>query len=72
VTFVFKNAGCEVESCGQEACLKLIHEEKFSAIVLDNHYHGLKDVEICQEIRSVDQEIPVIFLSDEVRQAEDR
>ena len=70
VTFVFKNAGCEVESCGQEACLRLIHEEKFSAIVLDNYFHGLSGIDICREIRSVDQITPVIFLSGEVRKAE--
>jgi len=70
VTFVFKDAGYEIESCGQADCLKLIHEEKFSAFVLDNHFHGLSGVDICREIRSFDQITPVIFLSGEVRQVE--
>jgi DNA-binding response OmpR family regulator len=70
VTFVFKDAGFEIESCGQTDCLKLIHEEKFSAIILDNYFDGMSGVEICQEIRSFDQITPVIFLSGEVREAE--
>ncbi len=70
LTFVFKNAGYEIKSCSQTDCLKLIHEENFSAIVLDNYFHGLSGVEICREIRSFDRITPVIFLSGEVRQAE--
>ncbi len=70
LAFVFKQADCEVESCSQTSCLKLIHEEKFSAIILDNYFDGLSGIEICQEIRSFDQITPVIFLSGEVRKTE--
>jgi len=70
ITFVFKQAGCEVESCGQTECLKLIHEEKFSAIILDNYFDGIRGTEICQEIRSLDKTTPIIFLSGETRQSE--
>lgn len=70
LTFVFKIAGYEIKSCSQADCLKLIHEEKFSAIVLDNYFDGLSGVEICREIRSFDRITPVIFLSGEVRPAE--
>jgi DNA-binding response OmpR family regulator len=70
LTYVFKQVDCEVESCSQTKCLKLIHEETFSAIILDNYFDGLSGIEICQEIRSFDQITPVIFLSGEARQAE--
>ncbi len=70
VTFVFRDAGCEVKTCSQTDCLKLIREENFSAIILDNYFNGLSGVEICREMRIFDQTTPVIFLSGEVRQAE--
>ena len=70
LTFVFKDAGFKIESCSQTDCLKLIREEKFSAIILDNYFHGLSGIDICQQIRSLDQHTPVIFLSGEARQAE--
>jgi DNA-binding response OmpR family regulator len=70
VTFVFHNAGYKVETCSQADCLKLIHEEKFKAIILDNYFDGLSGIEICRKIRSSDQTTPVIFLSGEARQAE--
>ena len=70
VTFVFNDAGYKVKSCSQADCLKLIHEEKFVAIILDNHFDGMSGIDICQQIRSFDQTTPVIFLSGEARQAE--
>lgn len=70
LTFVFNDAGYEVTSCSQTDCLKLIHEEKFSAIILDNYFDGLSGIEICREIRSIDETTPVIFLSGEARQSE--
>ena len=70
VTFVFKQAGCDITACSQTDCLKILHEEKFSAIILDNYFDGLSGVDICQEIRAQDRAIPVVFLSGEARQAE--
>ena len=70
VTFVFNDAGYEVETCSQTDCLKLIHEEKFLAIILDNYFDGLSGIEICRQIRSFDSTTPIIFLSGEARQAE--
>ena len=70
VTYVFKDAGYEIKSCGQTECLKIIHEKKFSAIVLDNYFDGKSGVDICRQIRSFDQITPVIFLSGEVRKTE--
>ena len=70
VTFVFEHEGYKVESCSRTDCLKLIHEEKFLAIVLDNYFIETSGVNICQEFRSFDKTTPVIFFSGEVRQAE--
>ena len=70
VNFVFNQAGYKIESCGQTECLKLIHQEQFLAIILDNYFDGMSGTEICQEIRNFDQTTPIIFLSGEARQAE--
>ena len=70
ITFVFEQEGYKVESCTQMECLKLIREEKFLAVILDNYFYGTTGVEICQELRSFDKTTPVIFFSGEVRQAE--
>ena len=70
INFVFKQEGYEVESCSQTDCLKIIHEDTFSAIILDNYFHGVTGIEICRQIRSFDQTTPVIFFSGEARQSE--
>lgn len=70
MTFVFEQAGYEVETCSKTDCLKRIHEEKFLAIVLDNYFDGMKGTEICREVRSFDQTTPIIFFSGEARLSE--
>ena len=70
ISFVLKQEGYEVESCSQMDCLKLIHEEKFIAFILDNWFEGTSGVDICREIRSFDSETPIIFCSGEARQPE--
>lgn len=70
MTFVFEQAGYKIETCSREDCLKLIYERRFLAIVLDNYFHGLRGAEICQEIRSIDSEIPIIFFTGEARDSE--
>ena len=70
IAFVFKQAGYSVEACSQTDCLKLIREEKFLAIILDNYFVELSGVQICQEFRSFDRTTPVIFFSGEARQEE--
>lgn len=70
VTFVFKQAGCDITACSQTNCLKIIHEEKFSAIILDNYFDGMSGINICQEIRAQNLTVPVVFLSGEARPAE--
>ncbi len=70
ITFVFKQAGYEVKTCSQLDCLELIHKEKFSAIILDNHFIEKSGVDICQELRSFDQATPVVFFSGEARETE--
>lgn len=70
ITYVFAQKGYEIETCSRADCLKLIREEKFAAIILDNYFAGIKGTDICREIRSFDQTTPVIFLSGEARKAE--
>lgn len=70
VSFVFEHAGYKVTTCSQTDCLKLLHEEKFLAIILDNYFDGMKGLDICRELRNFDQTTPVIFFSGEARQSE--
>ena len=70
ITFVFEQESYAVEACSQKDCLRLIHEEQFSAIILDNFFHGLTGADICREIRSFDQTTPVIIFTGEARAAE--
>lgn len=70
VTFMFEQEGYKVEACSKTDCLKLISEEKFSAVILDNYFIETSGVNICQELRSFDKTTPVIFFSGEARQAE--
>lgn len=70
ISFVMNQAGFEIETCSQKECLKLIHEEKFSAFILDNWFEGTSGIEICRQIRSFDRNTPIVFFSGEVRQAE--
>jgi two-component system, OmpR family, phosphate regulon response regulator PhoB len=70
VTFVFEEAGYEIETCSQLECLKLLREQKFQAVILDNYFYGTSGVEICRELRSFDQATPIIFFSGEARQTE--
>ena len=70
ISFVLKQANYEVEACSKLDCLKLIHQEKFLAFILDNWLEGTSGVDICKEIRSFDSNTPIIFCSGEARQLE--
>ena len=70
VTFVFQQIGYEVTTCNQTDCLTRIREEKSLAIILDNHFEGMKGTDICQEIRSFHQTTPIIFFTGETRPSE--
>lgn len=70
ITFVFEQEGYKVQFCTQIECLKIIREEKFLAVILDNYFNGTTGVEICRELRNFDKTTPIIFFSGEVRQTE--
>ena len=70
VTFVFNQAGYQVEACSNNDCLRKIHEQKFLAIILDNYFVGKNGVDICRELREFDRTTPVIFFSGEARSGE--
>lgn len=70
ITFVFEQAGYKVTACSREDCLKIIHEEKFLAIILDNYFVKTSGINICQELRNFDKTTPIVFFSGEVREEE--
>jgi DNA-binding response OmpR family regulator len=70
LTFIFQQEGFKVESCSKIDCLNLLHEEKFSAVILDNYFIETSGVNICRELRSFDKTTPVIFFSGETRKSE--
>lgn len=70
ITFVFNQADYEVKTCSDKDCLKVVHEENFQAIVLDNYFVGVSGISICAELRSFDKTTPIIFFSGESRQSE--
>lgn len=70
IEYVFKQEGCQVTSCGNRDCLKIVEDEKFSAVILDNYFDGLSGVEICLKIRERHPQTPIIFYSGEARQSE--
>lgn len=62
--FLLESEGFQVICCTtSKKALKLAQQKKFSAIILDNWLKGSTGVDICREIRSYNQEIPIIFYS---------
>src|SRR5215213_9687292 len=71
IKFAFKLKGYNVISCDNlEECLAQAREKNFQAIILDNRFGGVSSLEVSRGIRSFDSNIPIIFFSGEVRQAE--
>lgn len=68
--FVFEQEGFQVTTCSVEDCLKIVENELFSAIILDNYFEDLNGVDICKGIRNIYPRLPIIFFSGEVRQVE--
>jgi len=70
IKFVFSQAGYTVEFCSQINCLKMIRKKRIAAVILDNYLGETKGTEICRQIRSFDQFVPIIFFSGEARRSE--
>jgi two-component system OmpR family response regulator len=71
IEFMFRQAGYQVSSCSTaEDGLRQVRQGNFEAVILDNHLRGISGYEVCREIRTFDQNIPVIFFSGEARAQE--
>ena len=58
------NEGFEVVACSDsQKALKLAKQKHFSAIILDHRLADISGVEICCQIRTYDQQTPIIFYS---------
>lgn len=64
IKFLLEGENFQVTSTpsGKEA-LKLVRQNKFSALVLDNWIKDMNGIELCREIRTFDQKTPIIFYS---------
>ena len=71
VDFVLKEEGYDITSCNSaEDGLFQARKGNFAAIILDNRFERTDGVKICEEIRSFNSIVPIIFLSGEARPAE--
>jgi DNA-binding response OmpR family regulator len=71
LTFVFEHADFEVLSCDSlDECLNHARNKRLDAIVLDNRFGNQTSLEVCEEIRAFNAEIPIIFYSGEAREIE--
>jgi len=57
-------SGYKVTPCySVQEATELINKERFDLYILDYQFQDGTGVEICQHIRSIDQNVPVIFYS---------
>lgn len=70
ISFVFEKEGYKILACGQKECLKMIEDEEFSAVILDNYFGEISGIEICRRIRALSADIPIVFFSGEAREIE--
>jgi CheY-like chemotaxis protein len=71
IKFVFEQKDFEVVACDSlDECLFQIRQNRFNAIILDNHFDDKTSLEICQEIRLYNPHTPIIFFSGEARASE--
>ncbi|HEY8562238.1 MAG TPA: response regulator [Pyrinomonadaceae bacterium] len=66
---LFAQDGFEVTICTSgEDCLRRRESSEFSAIVLDYHLPEKDGLEICREIRAVDEKAPIVFFTADARE----
>jgi DNA-binding response OmpR family regulator len=71
LTFVFEHADFEVLACDSlDECLNHARNKKLDAIILDNRFGNQSSLDVCEEIRSFNPQIPIIFYSGEAREIE--
>ena len=66
-----RQAGFRVSVTGESSeILRLCSVEHFDALVLDNWMLGISGLEICKQIRALDNENPILFCSGAVTKAD--
>jgi DNA-binding response OmpR family regulator len=61
---IFENVGFKVVTCCTSTeGLEMAKQNTFSAIILDNRLADISGVEICRQIRTYDQQTPIVFYS---------
>jgi DNA-binding response OmpR family regulator len=64
VTVVLEMQNCQVIATGNhDEALRLAQAEQFDLYLLDNWIPGISGVRLCQLLREVDQQTPVLFYS---------
>ena len=63
--------GYEFASAGTcSAALRLVREKKIALLVLDNSLPDGTGVELCQQVRKFDKQLPIIFVSGSAHEIE--
>jgi two-component system OmpR family response regulator len=71
LTFVFEHADFEVLACDSlDECLDHARSKKLDAIILDNRFGNESSLEVCEEIRTFNPDVPIVFYSGEAREIE--
>jgi CheY-like chemotaxis protein len=71
LTFVFEHADFEVLACDSlDECLNHARNKNLDAIVLDNRFGNQSSLDVCEEIRAFNPEIPIVFYSGDAREIE--
>lgn len=71
ICFVLAQAGFRVSLTNDSSkVLPLLQAIVFDAVLLDNWLPGITGIELCREIRSFDQSIPIFFCSGAASQAD--
>jgi len=68
---ILRNAGFRVSATGDSSeVLQLVATESFDALLLDNWMPEITGIELCRQIRTFDQSIPIFFCSGAVTEAD--
>lgn len=71
LTFIFEHENFEVLACDSlDECLDHARNKKLDAIILDNRFGNESSLEVCEQIRGFNPDIPIVFYSGEARQIE--
>jgi two-component system phosphate regulon response regulator PhoB len=71
VRAILSHAGFRVSVTGRPCeVLTLAAKERFDALLLDNWMPELSGIELCRQIRTFDQTIPILFCSGAVTEAD--